>query len=34
MFTTFKYPEIRYLEEISKVPKVPDKQGLYATVFI
>ncbi len=23
--TTFRYPEIRYPEDISKVPKVPDK---------
>ncbi len=28
VFTIFKFPEIHYPEEISKVPKVPDKRGL------
>ena len=31
LFAIFKYPEIRFPEEFSKVPKVPDNRGL--TVF-
>ncbi len=29
----FEYPEICYPEEISKVPKVPDNQGLTVDIF-
>ena len=34
IITIFKYPEIRYPEEISTVPKVPDNQGLTVLIFI
>ena len=30
---TFRYPEIRYPLDIFKVPKVPDKWGLFSNIL-